>query len=298
MTTSQLDLLKQAHGYARRYLESLPERRVFPPEEALAALGELDEPLPEGGSPPRGTLETLERVGAPATVAQTGGRYFGFVNGGALPVGLAARWLADTWDQNTAHYVMSPVAAKLEEVCERWLVDLLGLPAGTAAGFVTGTMLANFSGLAAGRNQLLRRRGWDVAEAGLYGAPPVRVIVGAAAHAAVYKTLSLLGMGDRHTEVVPVDDQGCMRADRLPRLEQAALVVTQAGNVNSGAFDPVGEICDLAHETGSWVHVDGAFGLWAGASPALRCHYAGVEKADSWAVDAGRWVSLGRRGAW
>ncbi len=292
MDTVTLDLLRRAHECAERYVTSLPDRRVFPSEEALAALDELDEPLPEAPTEPARTLEVLERVGAPATVAQTGGRYFGFVDGGMLPVGLAARWMADTWDQNTAHYVMSPVAAKLEGVCERWLVDLLGLPAGTAAGFVTGTTLANFSGLAAGRNELLRRKGWDAVEAGLYGAPPLRVVVGADAHAAVHKTLSLLGMGERHVETVPVDDQGRMRSDRLPRLDGPALVVTQAGNVNSGAFDPIGDVCDAVHEANGWVHVDGAFGLWAGASPALRELYAGIEKADSWAADGHKTLNV------
>ncbi len=285
-------LLDLAHDYARDYQRNLDSRAVFPGREALQNLERFSEDLPLEPCDPRTTLEMLHEVGSPATVAQTGGRYFGFVNGGSLPVGLAARWLADVWDQNTAHYVMSPVAAKLEEVCERWLADLLHLPAGTAAGFVTGTTLANFSGLAAGRNELLRRQGWDVASAGLYGAPPVRVIVGADAHAAVHKTLSLLGMGDLHTETVPVDDQGRMRADLFPRLGGPALVVTQAGNVNSGAFDPVGRICNLVHEAEGWVHVDGAFGLWAGASPALGGLFAGVEKADSWAVDAHKTLNV------
>ncbi len=285
-------LLDLAHAYASDYQDNLDSRSVFPGREAVKNLERFTEALPQAPCDPRTTLEMLHQVGSPATVAQTGGRYFGFVNGGSLPVGLAARWLADVWDQNTAHFVMSPVAAKLEEVCERWLAELLGLPAGTAAGFVTGTTLANFSGLAAGRNELLRRQGWDVASAGLYGAPPIRVVAGAGAHAAVHKTLSLLGMGALHTETVPVDDQGRMRADLFPRLDGPALVLTQAGNVNSGAFDPVGPICDVVHEAGGWVHVDGAFGLWAGASHALRELFAGVEKADSWAVDAHKTLNV------
>ncbi len=286
MEEADLKLLERAHSYAREYIGNVSKMRVYPSEDALRDLDGFEEPLPDDPSEAAATLDVLQRIGAPATVAQSGGRYFGFVNGGMLPVGLAARWLADAWDQNTPHYVMSPVAAKLEEVCEGWLAELFDLPPGTAAGFVTGTTEANLSGLAAGRNALLSQQGWDVFEAGLYGAPPVRVVVGAGAHATVGKALSLLGMGNSHTEVVPVDGQGRMRPEALPRLAGPALVVTQAGNVNSGAFDPVGEICDAVHESEGWVHVDGAFGLWASASPSLRALYAGVELADSWAVDA------------
>jgi len=199
MTTrfdEQYDLLSQAASYAKQYLHTVEDRPVFPNPDALAGLDDFDEPLPESSMDAAKTLALLDRIGTPGTVSQIGGRYFGFVNGGALPVGVAAQWLADTWDQNTAHYVMSPVASRLEEVCERWIVELLHLPPDTAAGFVPGTTLANFSGLAAGRNELLRRQGWDVAEKGLYGAPPIRVIVGEDAHAAVRKSVSLLGMGN------------------------------------------------------------------------------------------------------
>lgn len=288
----QIRLLGSAQRAAERYLRTLDDRPVFPGPEALAALAAFDEPLPEESSDPAATVALLDEVGSPATVAQVGGRYFGFVDGGALPVGVAARWLADTWDQNTAHYVMSPVASCLEDVCEGWLVDLLRLPGGTAAGFVTGTTMANLSGLAAGRNELLRRMGWDVAEAGLYGAPPIPVVVGADAHAAVRKSLSLLGMGDRHTRVIPVDDQGRLDLEELPDFDEPALYVAQAGNVNSGAFDPVGALCERAHAGGGWVHVDGAFGLWAGASPRLAHLYDGIEDADSWAVDAHKTLNV------
>ena len=220
MQDQTLDLLREAHDYARRYVSRVGERPVFPEEEALAALERFDGPLPEGTTAATDVLRELDELGAPATVAQTGGRYFGFVNGGALPVGLAARWMADAWDQNTAHWVMSPVAAKLEEVCERWLVELLCLPEGTAAGFETGTTLANFSALAAARDELLRCQGWDVGQDGLHGAPPLRIVVGADAHAAVYKSLALLGLGRRHVETVAVDDQGRMRLDAFPALDE------------------------------------------------------------------------------
>ena len=280
------DLLDQAHRLAGAYLASIGDRPVFPREQALRDLELFEEALPDASTEAGEVLALLDRLGSPATVAQTGGRYFGFVNGGVLPIGLASRWLADAWDQNTAHQVMSPIASRLEETCERWPAELFGFPSGSAAGFVTGTMMANFSGMAAARNELLRRQGWNVAARGLYGAPPLRVAVGAGAHAAVAKALSLLGMGSEAILVVPTDDEGRMRADRLPEIDQRTLVVTQAGNVNSGAFDPVGEICDLAHPAGAWVHVDGAFGLWAAASRAKRHLFDGIEKADSWAADA------------
>lgn len=285
-------LLRQAQEYAQAYVRGASEQRVYPSPDTLAALAGFDESLPTAPRSAEETLELLHRLGSPATVPQIAGRYFGFVDGGAIPVGMAARWLADSWDQNAAQYVMSPIAGTLETICERWLADILSLPEGTAAGFETGTCLANLSGLVAGRDELLRRAGWNVGKDGLYGAPAVRVVVGGDAHAAVRKTLALLGLGYDRVEIVPADDQGRMRADALPKLDDLCLVVTQAGNVNSGAFDPVGDICDAAHDAGAWVHVDGAFGLWAGASPNRRHLYEGVEKADSWAVDAHKTLNV------
>ena len=285
-------LLDQAHRHAADYVDGLRHRSIFPTPAALDGLADFDEPLPSGPNPPAEVLATLHRLGSPATVVQTVGRYFGFVDGGALPVGIAARWLADVWDQNTAQYVMSPVASRLEEVCEAWVVDLLSLPGGTAAGFVCGTTLANFSALCAGRNELLRRRGWDVAKKGLQGAPGLRVFAGDDAHASVFKVVSLLGMGTECVELVPTDDQGRMIPEQIPDLVEGALVITQAGNVNSGAFDPIGAVCDRVHRVGSWVHVDGAFGLWAGASPDLRPLYQGCERADSWSVDAHKTLNV------
>jgi len=279
-------LLDTARRFAGDYIDSLEQRPVFPTQASLEAMNDLDEPLPEGSSDPARVLAQLHEVGSGAAVAQTAGRYFGFVNGGMLPVGLAARWMADAWDQNTAHYVMSPINSRLEEICERWIVSLLRLPAGAAAGFVSGTTIANFSGLCAGRNELLRRRGWDVARKGLYGAPKIRVVASADAHAAVHKSISMLGLGSESVELVPVDDQGRMRPDQMPKLDDSALVITQVGNVNSGAIDPVGEICERAHVRGSWVHVDGAFGLWAQVLSSMRETCEGIDKADSWSVDA------------
>jgi len=285
-------LLDEARQFASEYIRALERRRVFPDEKSLEAMGALDEPLPEEASDPSFVLRQLHEIGSNAAVNQTAGRYFGFVNGGILPVGLAARWMADAWDQNTAHYVMSPINSRLEEICERWIVSLLDLPAETAAGFVSGTTVANLSGLCAGRNELLRRRGWDVARRGLYGAPRIRVVAGAEAHAAVHKSISMLGLGSESVELVPVDDQGRMRPDQMPKLEEGALVIAQVGNVNSGAIDPVGEICERAHIAGSWVHVDGAFGLWARVLPSMRETCAGIEKADSWSVDAHKTLNV------
>src|SRR5260370_27239013 len=201
-------LLDQARQFAGEYIDSLEQRPVFPAEASLQAMNQLDEPLPETSSDPAAVLTKLHEIGSHAAVTQTAGRYFGFVNGGMLPVGVAAKWLGDVWDQNTAQYVMSPINSRLEEICERWIVSLLGLPVQTAAGFVSGTTIANFAGLCAGRNDLLRRRGWDVARKGLYGAPRIRVIAGADAHAAVYTSISMLGLGSQHLDLVPSDDQG------------------------------------------------------------------------------------------
>jgi glutamate/tyrosine decarboxylase-like PLP-dependent enzyme len=289
---SFLSLLDQARQFAGEYIDSLEQRPVFPAEASLQAMNKLDGPLPETSDDPAAVLKQLHEIGSHAVVTQTAGRYFGFVNGGMLPIGLAAKWLGDVWDQNTAHYVMSPIASRLEEICERWIVSLLGLPAQTAAGFVSGTTIANFAGLCAGRNELLRRCGWDVARNGLYGAPRIRVIVGADAHAAVYKSISMLGLGSDNVEIVPSDDQGRMRPDQMPNLVEGALVIAQVGNVNSGAIDPVGAICERAHAAGSWVHVDGAFGLWARVLPAMQELCDGIEKADSWSVDAHKTLNV------
>jgi len=285
-------LLDQARQFAGEYIDRLEQRPVFPTDASLQAMNKLDEPLPETSSNPAFVLEQLYEIGSQAAVTQTAGRYFGFVNGGLLPVGLAAKWLGDVWDQNTAHYVMSPINSQLEEICERWIASLLRLPAQTAVGFVSGTTIANFAGLCAGRNELLQRRGWDVARKGLYGAPRIRVIVGADAHAAVYKSISMLGLGSENVELVAADDQGRMRPDQMPKLDEGVLIVAQAGNVNSGAIDPVGQICERAKSVGAWVHVDGAFGLWARVVPALGDACEGIENADSWSVDAHKTLNV------
>jgi len=280
------DIFADAQRYAYEYMDRVAAMDVFPSPESLALLDAFSGPMPDGPGLPQDIIKMLHDAGSPNTVAQTGGRYFGFVNGGAAPAGIAAKWLADVWDQNAALYVMSPIASKLEEVCEQWVVDLLGLPAGTAAGFVSGSSTANLCGLAVARNVLLGKYGWDAGLRGLAGAPPIRVVAGEQAHASVGKALALLGIGASTIEIVPTDDQGRMRPDAVPPLDSTTLLILQAGNVSGGAFDPVDELCDLAHEAGAWVHVDGAFGLWAAACERTRHLTRGIEKADSWAVDA------------
>jgi len=255
------ELFEQAKSYAYAYMDGVYNRNVFPTDEAIKALEIFDESLPKAPGNPGEILRLLHEHGSPATVAQTGGRYFGFVNGSSVPVAMAAKWLSDVWDQNAALYVISPVSSQLEAVCEKWLVELLGLPAETAAGFVSGTSAATLRGLAAGRNELLKRQGWDVNADGLFGAPNLRVILGEQAHATVFKALALLGLGRARVEIVPTDHQGRMIANKMPELDSHCLVITRAGNVNSGAFDPIDEICDRARRVDAWVHIDGAFGL-------------------------------------
>lgn len=286
------DLLRDAAERAARYLEGLDERPVFPAPAALAGLAALDGPLPDGPSDPALTLRLLDEAASPATVASAGGRYFGFVTGGSLPAPLAASVLAAAWDQNAAYTVMSPAAARLESVALGWLADILGLPAGCAGALVTGATSANLTGLAAARRALLLRRGWDVERDGLFGAPPLTVVVGDEVHVSLLKALGLLGLGRERVVRVPVDGQGRMRADALPPLDDATVVCIQAGNVNTGAFDPARELCARAREAGAWVHVDGAFGMWAAASPA-HAHLAdGLAEADSWATDAHKYLNV------
>jgi len=237
-------------------------------------------------------LKQLDEIGSPATVATTGGRYFGFVVGGTLPSSLAANWLAGAWDQNAGLRVMSPVAAELEEVVLGWVCEALGLPKKCDGGLVTCATTANFAALVAARHALLARAGWNVEDDGMFGAPPIDVVVGEEVHASLLKALSLAGLGKKRLTRVEVDDQGRMRADRLPRLNERTILCIQAGNVNSGAFDPAAEICAGAHEQRAWVHVDGAFGLWAAASPMYRHLTDGFEQADSWATDAHKWPNV------
>ncbi len=285
-------LLKQATEHALRYLATLETRSVAPTQAALKRLAELNGGLADTPTDPSAVLAQLHEVGSPATVASAGPRYFGFVIGGTLPSTLAASWLASTWDQNAGLVAASPVSAALEDIALEWLLDVLRLPSDCAGAFVTGATMANFTSLAAARHAVLARAGWDVEADGMHGAPPVTVVAGAEAHATLFKALALLGFGRNNVVVVPTDDQGRMRLDMFPSLKSPAIVCLQAGNVNSGAFDPVGEICKRARDADGWVHVDGAFGLWAAAAPERAYLADGVAEADSWATDAHKWLNV------
>ena len=285
-------LLRDAANRAVRYLDTLRERRVAPSPTALAALAIFSRPLQEHPLDPAEVLEELDTVGSAATVASAGGRYFGFVTGGSLPATVAASFLAAAWDQNAVLEIASPVSAALERVCRSWIIDLLGLPAEAEVGYVTSATMANFTGLAAARHALLYAQGWDVEARGLFGAPPITVIVGDEVHVSVLKALSMLGLGRERVVRVPVDRQGRMIPEKIPPIEGPTAVCIQAGNVNTGAFDPAGDIASRLQGTGAWLHVDGAFGLWAAASPSTRHLARGVERADSLATDAHKWLNV------
>jgi len=293
---SEQAVLTRATELAVAFRHSLPHRpvgAVATLEELTAALGR---PLGEQGEDPRRVVDEIAAAAERGLVASAGPRYFGFVVGGGLPASLAADWLVSAWDQDAGLYVLGPAAAVAEDVAGAWLVDLLGLPEGTSVGFVTGGQMANFTGLAAGRHAVLAAAGWDVEEDGLAGAPPVTVLIGEGAHVTILSSLRMLGLGGRRAVRVAADDQGRMKPealrDALAQVAGPAIVCAQAGNVNSGAFDPLDEIVDLAHQRRAWVHVDGAFGLWAAANPATRALARGMEKADSWAADAHKWLNV------
>ena len=284
-------LLKLAAARAGRYLATIDGRRVGPTADEIAALAQLGDSLREEGRDPAAVLDLLDRVGSPATMAVMGRRFFGGVLGGSLPVTVAAHWIADAWDQNACLFELSPVTAYLEEVVLEWLIDLFDLPRQSAGALVVGTQMAHVTALAAARHALLARVGWDVEQDGLFGAPPITVVVGEEVHATMLKALALVGLGRRRVVTVPVDSQGRMRADALPRLSSPAIICAQVGNVNSGCCDPVDALCDAARHSGAWVHVDGAFGMWARTAPARRHLAAGLELADSWATDGHKWLN-------
>ncbi|MGI9221387.1 MAG: pyridoxal phosphate-dependent decarboxylase family protein, partial [Woeseiaceae bacterium] len=285
-------LLKDAAARAARYLDGLGKRRVAPDVEAVRDTERFDEALSDEGKSDESTLALLDEVGSPASMAIAGPRFFGFVMGGSLPVTIASNWLATAWEQNACMHEVTPAASRLEQIALNWLIDVLGLPAGTGAGFVTGTTVANFTALAAARHRVCEDAGWDVEANGLVGAPEITIIVGDEAHPTLTKSLGLLGFGRNRVVQVPVDDQGRMIASEIPAIQGPTICCTQAGNVNTGAFDPVGEICEVVKPQGAWVHVDGAFGLWAAASANLRQQTDGLHKADSWATDAHKGLNV------
>jgi glutamate/tyrosine decarboxylase-like PLP-dependent enzyme len=290
-------ILERVLEEATGFLDGLPGRRVAARTDVDGVAAALRRPLPDQGAEPLEVIEELIAGAEPGVLAIPSGRFFGWVMGGVLPVTLAADWLTSTWDQNAGLLVSSPAAAGAEWVASEWLLDLLGLPGNSAVGFVTGAMIANFTCLAAARHDVLRRAGWDVEGDGLHGAPPVTVIVGEERHETVDVALRFLGLGEQRSLTVPADDQGRIRLDALTDIlaqvgNTPLIVCLQAGNVHSGAFDPIAEAVDLAHQYGAWVHVDGAFGLWAAASAQYRHLVAGVERADSWASDAHKTLNV------
>lgn len=289
-------VLDLAARRAQEFLAQLPERPVGPPVDPQALAESLGGPLPERGEDPADVVEHLVRGASAGLVASPGPRYFGFVIGGSLPAAVAADWLTAAWDQNAALFLSSPAAAVVEDVAGGWLKELLGLPTDASVGFVTGATMANFTCLAAARHEVLRRAGWDVEAKGLQGAPRVNVIAGEEAHSTLFASLRLLGLGDKTSTRVPADEQGRMRAPELAHVLRnvsgPTIVCAQAGNVNTGASDPFEAIAPLVRAKDAWLHVDGAFALWAAAVPALRGQVAGVERADSWALDAHKWLNV------
>jgi glutamate/tyrosine decarboxylase-like PLP-dependent enzyme len=289
--------LRRAAELAEEHLGGLAARRVGAAVSYEDTLAALDEPLPADGEDPVAVLDRLATVAGPATVASPGPRYFGFVTGGALPAALAADWLTSAWDQNSFSRVSSPAAAAIEAVAERWVLEALGLPATAAVGFTTGATVANLTSIAAARHAVLAHAGWDVEAEGLTGAPPIRVLVGQNVHASLLVALRYAGLGAPTR--VAADEQGAMRPEALREAlgDGPTIVCAQAGEVNTGAVDPLDAIADAAREHGAWMHVDGAFGLWAAASPALRHRVRGAERADSWALDAHKWLNVPYDGA-
>jgi glutamate/tyrosine decarboxylase-like PLP-dependent enzyme len=283
------DLLTDAASRAEAYVRGVRARRVTPSPAEVDGLRAFQTRLQDEPIAPRDVVAFLDRFGSPATATTTGGRYFGFVNGGALPASVAASCLVSAWDQNVALRTMSPVGAAVEDVVLEWTRDLLGLPPGCGGAIVTGATMANLTGLAAARHALLARAGWDAERQGLFGAPALTVVVGDEVHVSLLKALSLLGLGRDRVCRVPADGQGRMRTDALPPLDTRTIICIQAGNVNSGAFDPARDLCARAREAGAWIHVDGAFGLWAAASPRLRHLTEGFGDADSWSTDGHKW---------
>jgi glutamate/tyrosine decarboxylase-like PLP-dependent enzyme len=291
-TTPANGTLQEAARRALAYVQSVRDRPVTVAPQALQRLEELRHPLPRTGLDALEVVRRLDEIGSPATVATAGGRYFGLVIGGALPATVGAAWLAAAWDQNASFRWTSPIAAALEDVSLQWLGDLFGLPSGVGGAFVSGATMANMAALASARHALLARLGWDVEASGLYGAPELRVIVGEEVHVAVLKALSLLGLGRERVVRVPTDRCGRLQADRLPPLDGRTIVCLQAGNVNTGDFDPAAEVCRRARQAGAWVHVDGAIGLWALANPGFAGLTDGLAEADSWATDGHKWLNV------
>ena len=285
-------LLTAAADRSARYLHDIASRRVSPAPDAIANLSRFDVPLQQHPVDPADVLRELDEIGSPATMAMAGPRFFGFVIGGSLPAAVAANWLATAWDQNTGLYNSTPGTSALEAVALKWLLDVLGLPPACSGAFVTGTTVAHITALAAARHAVLAKVGWNVEADGLFGAPPITVVVSAEAHPTLHKALGVVGLGRTRVSRVPTDAQGRMRLDALPVISGPTIVCVQAGNVNTGACDPIRAISERAHAAGAWVHVDGAFGLWARVAPSRAHLVDGIDSADSWATDGHKWLNV------
>ena len=288
---TDMDIINQFSKIAENYLSGINRNPVFPSTDSLKQLQHLNESLQENPVSADDILNLLDAKGSPATVKSTGGRYFGFVVGGSLPAAMMAKLLATVWDQNACLYVMSPVAALLEEISSAWLVDIMGLSKQTAVGFVTGATMANFTALAAARHELLRKAGWNVEDQGLFHAPEITIITGDEVHVSLLKALNMVGFGRERIIRVPTDEQGRIIPEKIPETKGPTILCLQAGNVNTGSFDPIEEICRNKKED-VWIHVDGAFGLWAAASAKTKHLVKGIELADSLATDAHKWLNV------
>ncbi|HSR18104.1 MAG TPA: aminotransferase class V-fold PLP-dependent enzyme [Ignavibacteriaceae bacterium] len=285
-------ILNNAAERSIAFRKQIQNRSVAPSYEAIKGLKNFEFPFPEESTPDEKVIEMLDKFGSPAAIGISGPRFFGFVIGGSLPVTVAANWLNTAWDQNAGLFAGSPVGTVLEEISLSWLLDIFDFPRTSAGAFVTGATMANFTALAAARNCLLKNLNWDVESNGLFGAPPIDIIVGEEAHPTLFRALGLLGLGRKRVITVPADNQGRMRIDKFPKLNEHSIVCIQAGNLNTGAFDPFNEIINAAHQKDAWVHVDGAFGLWAKASPKYSYLTEGMESADSWATDAHKLLNV------
>lgn len=286
------DIFNLSRKYAFDFIDKIDSMDVYPNAENLLRLNDFDEALNFNSTKPESILDQLHEVGSLATVNHIGGNYFGFIIGGATPISLATKWLTDIWDQCGGLFVSSPVNAKLEVVCEKWLKEILNLPQQTVAGFVSGASMANFSAITAARYHILKKLGWNINKKGLNGAPKIRIITHVQIHASIRKNLVLLGFGDECIEYISSDDQGRIVVDDLPELDNSCLIFLQAGNANSGSFDDFETICTIANKADAWVHIDGAFGLWVAATKSLSHLTKGMENADSWALDAHKTLNV------
>lgn len=288
---NEIELLADADARARRFVAGSESRRAFPDAAAIAALAAFDEALTDAGRPAEETLAMLDEIGSPAAVAGNGPRYFGFVVGASLPVAAAAERMVLAWDQSASTPLGAPGGAAIEKVAERWVLDILSLPPGSAVGFGTSASACGLTCITAARRKLLAQCGWDFDRKGLAGAPPIRAVVSDVAHVTMVKALRVLGFGTDNLVVAPTDDNGRIDPARLPVLDDRTILCLQAGEVNTGSFDPFAELIPMAKAAGAWVHVDGAFGLWARASDKLRGLTEGIDQADSWTTDGHKWLN-------